>query len=354
MLSKLTIKNFQSIESVDLLLGPVTVLTGPSSSGKSALLRALIASIENPRGSTSVRSGAKASSVVVTDSSGEYSSRVTYQKSSKGSAAYALKSIDPPGPIETFTAIGSSVPEEISQFFELLPASIGRQFDPPFLLTETPAKAAAHFSALSAARVLLDAVAKLNAWQREENSQARTYRSLAESSEDRAARAAPFLEELDLVLPTVEEAHSRHALEAGKAEVLSRLVSDLRRLVPALQQARQAVSTLAASSEALRSSEAAADEALSRLSLLHAAADSFNGLDAQLAAAHTDLSSLEAGLQDVTEEFVDVCADLAEMTPPPTSCPVCDSALDSPDKVKRVEDFITNPRPVLEGVHSHG
>jgi putative ATP-dependent endonuclease of OLD family len=41
MLTRLTIKNYRSLEDVDLPLGPVTALVGPNGSGKTSILRAL-------------------------------------------------------------------------------------------------------------------------------------------------------------------------------------------------------------------------------------------------------------------------------------------------------------------------
>jgi len=42
MISKLVIENFRSIQSADLPLGKITVLTGANNSGKSSLLYALL------------------------------------------------------------------------------------------------------------------------------------------------------------------------------------------------------------------------------------------------------------------------------------------------------------------------
>src|SRR5712692_8145497 len=43
MITSISIKNFRSIESADVALAPITVLYGPTSSGKSSLLYAALA-----------------------------------------------------------------------------------------------------------------------------------------------------------------------------------------------------------------------------------------------------------------------------------------------------------------------
>jgi exonuclease SbcC len=65
MWASLEVVNFQSLKDVRLQLGKLTVIVGPSSSGKSALVRALRVLVQNGRGSGYVRHGSSSAAVGV-------------------------------------------------------------------------------------------------------------------------------------------------------------------------------------------------------------------------------------------------------------------------------------------------
>lgn len=52
MLKQVSIRNYQSLRALDLLLGRVTVITGHSDSGKSALVRAIQTAVFNLEGNS--------------------------------------------------------------------------------------------------------------------------------------------------------------------------------------------------------------------------------------------------------------------------------------------------------------
>src|SRR3972149_7677268 len=65
MLRRVSVHGYQSLEDVDLELAPLTVIVGPSRSGKSALVRALRSAFFNATGAAFIRRGARAATVVL-------------------------------------------------------------------------------------------------------------------------------------------------------------------------------------------------------------------------------------------------------------------------------------------------
>jgi len=63
MLRRVSVHGYQSLEDVDLELAPLTVIVGPSRSGKSALVRALRSAFFNATGAAFIRRGARAATV---------------------------------------------------------------------------------------------------------------------------------------------------------------------------------------------------------------------------------------------------------------------------------------------------
>lgn len=137
MFTRVRIYGFQSLGKLDLPLGMITTITGPSDSGKSALIRAVRALSENWRGSDFISQMSDKCAVVLESSEG----RLLWEKS-KGSASYTFE-------------LGSSVakfpkcmtiPGEIATWLGLLPIKVegfqdnlhfSTQYDPPFLVSES-------------------------------------------------------------------------------------------------------------------------------------------------------------------------------------------------------------------------
>src|SRR5258708_20568027 len=65
-MTSLQIRNFQSLKKIDLDLLPLTVIVGPSSSGKSALVRALKVLSSNERGADFITNGESSCSISAT------------------------------------------------------------------------------------------------------------------------------------------------------------------------------------------------------------------------------------------------------------------------------------------------
>lgn len=140
MLTHLALRQFQSHGSTELELGQFTVIVGASSSGKSAVVRALKLLANNARGTAYIRHGASTCAVEATqvDMFGdppEAGIRVAIQRG-KGSE-YRLQVAD--DEVERFTKIGTSTPDAIVSAldFGFDDMWLAGQFDRPFLLDAT-------------------------------------------------------------------------------------------------------------------------------------------------------------------------------------------------------------------------
>jgi DNA repair ATPase RecN len=157
--TKLGIRDFQSIKSLDLELGQFTVFVGPSNSGKSAILRAMKSVARNVGSPAYVRHGAKQFSATL---EGE-GSTVTVERGKSQSTYRVLKD----GKEDIYLKSGRTVPVEVQTALNLpLPEGpdlvFSTQIDPPFLLTETGSVSAKVLGDLTGVSKLQEAVKEGN------------------------------------------------------------------------------------------------------------------------------------------------------------------------------------------------
>lgn len=147
MITKITLHNFQCHKNLVLDLGRSTVLQGNSNSGKTAVLRALYWVLFNtPSGDSYVSYWAKGKTKFKDD---EYTSVVVEVD---GHIVERKRSNDFNGYIvdgKVFEALRTSVPDEVTQIFNLADASVQKQMDAPFLLSSTPGEASQYLNALA-------------------------------------------------------------------------------------------------------------------------------------------------------------------------------------------------------------
>lgn len=130
-LSRLRLRDFQRHKKLDVDLAPgVTTITGPTDSGKSAILRSLrwIAT-NSPKGSAHVRRGAKKARVFLEvdgrEIGRERGSSNTYRVDGK-----------------KFAAFGIEPPKEVAELLRTSPECFQGQHDPPFWLSLSAPEAA--------------------------------------------------------------------------------------------------------------------------------------------------------------------------------------------------------------------
>jgi DNA repair protein SbcC/Rad50 len=145
MIKSVHLTNFQSHKDTHIDFSPgVNVLVGPSRNGKTCVLRALRWVVENRPAGDEFRShwagkgtGENQTRVVVKLDSDDIVSRI------KGSAfnSYILNA-------EQFEGFGQDVPKPISDALNLDPINFQFQFDPPFLLFDSPGQVARTLNAV--------------------------------------------------------------------------------------------------------------------------------------------------------------------------------------------------------------
>lgn len=160
MINRLSIRNFQSLKSADLDLGTFTVIVGPSSSGKSALIRAVRALASNVRGTGQITRGQKNLAITAhTDTA-----VVTLERGER-SGLYRLT--DAHGE-QIFTKLGAAVPGPVTAALRIEPAidtgsvNFAGQFDKPYLLDESGAVVARQLGELTNVSVIFEAVRAAN------------------------------------------------------------------------------------------------------------------------------------------------------------------------------------------------
>lgn len=161
MLTRLAIRNFQSLRHVDIELGAFTVIVGPSSSGKSALIRACRALASNMRGSGVITRGQKVCAIT----GHTETAKITLERSETASG-YRIHD----GDSETvFTKLAGAVPEQVTQALRIAPAATGGtsvnfagQFDRPYLLDESGSNVARELGELTNVTAIFEAVRRAN------------------------------------------------------------------------------------------------------------------------------------------------------------------------------------------------
>jgi DNA repair ATPase RecN len=158
VLTRIKISNFQSIRTADIELGKLTVIVGASSSGKSALLRALRTLVHNANSPSFVTHGAKTATITLEDEDGT----VVSLERGKALATYEVNGV-------SFPKSGKSVPDEVRAALRGLPAVVEDtdlnftfQFDRPFLLDEPPSRVSKVLGDLTNINVLHEAVREAN------------------------------------------------------------------------------------------------------------------------------------------------------------------------------------------------
>lgn len=137
MIESIKATNFQSLQDVDLEFGKLTVIVGASSSGKSALTRAMKAVTSNALDSDNITRGTKEAAVTLrTDEAS-----VTIERKAGGSSVYKIAKQT--GEESPYSKLNRQVPTQVTEALGILPSTqevasinFAGQFDTPYLLKE--------------------------------------------------------------------------------------------------------------------------------------------------------------------------------------------------------------------------
>lgn len=279
-LSKVTISNFQSIKSAGLEIGKFTVIVGPSSSGKSAFLRAIKMLLSNARGSSFVTEGEKQTSVSAIFDDVE----VEILRGTKNSYTVTAggDSID-------FTKLGGAVPEAVTEALRVEPVkgthlNFAGQFDRPYLLDDSGSEVARVLGELTNVSILMKASREANRLRLGHSGVLKTRLTDHEILLEEAQRFA------DLPSRISSAAVARSHLD--KASLLDTSIQQISAAVLAVESAQEALTAATA---------AAATVPVAPVDLLV-------GVDA----SRVSLASFASLLRDL--EFVDFARDAAEQS----------------------------------------
>lgn len=164
MLTRFKVSNFQSLYDIELNLEKLTVIVGKSSSGKSAVIRALLTVCNNSRGTPYVSHGQAHSTLELSLTDQSNKAHVVTLERGPTKGTYALVSGNEEG--ELHSKLGGTTPDAVRAVLGLPEGAtdlqIGGQFDKPFLLDETGASVARTFGDLTNVSTLFEAARESN------------------------------------------------------------------------------------------------------------------------------------------------------------------------------------------------
>lgn len=223
-IDRVRIQNFQSIKNLDIELGNFTIIVGPSSSGKSAFVRALKALASNKRGHSFITTGED--TAVISADLGDKT--VELHKSSKSDKTkYVVTEGDE---TKTFKKIGVSVPEEVSEALGIIPKdaiNFAGQFDKPYLLDDSAAEVASKFGTLTNADIIFSAA-------RESNRQKLSENQSLKSKDQELHNLIPRLQGFKTLKDRIAEASALEDL-INEASALERKAVDLQKLIDTIK-----------------------------------------------------------------------------------------------------------------------
>ena len=162
MITDVVIQDYQAVREARLRLKRFTVITGPTGSGKSAVIRAIKLVVFNARGTSYVRHGAKACAAMV-GFEGEYTA-VAIHRGGRGADKYRVSTIDTSPhrhtndpAVQEYTKLAGAVPEQVSAVLRLGELNFAGQFDRPYLLDASGSQVARVLGELTDVTLVLDA-----------------------------------------------------------------------------------------------------------------------------------------------------------------------------------------------------
>lgn len=144
MIGSVKVLNYQSLGDIDLEPGVLTVITGATGSGKSALIRALRLVFFNARGNSYVRRGTAftMAGVGFADGGPGHGWSVAIQRhAQRGGDKYMVAPDGTADPVE-YTKLAGGVPDAVAEACRITELNFAGQFDRPFLLTDSAAEVA--------------------------------------------------------------------------------------------------------------------------------------------------------------------------------------------------------------------
>jgi DNA repair protein SbcC/Rad50 len=316
---RIRIHGFQSLGNADMRLGRLNVVTGPSNSGKSAIIRAMHMLAFNAPGHAFVTRGEKLAAIEVSLAEPDRKAwALGLERGARGSDKYVLAPpvhADDPEPVDddvsvTYTKLGGKVPPDISRMLRVSSLNFSLQHDPPFLLSATGSEVARTLGALTNITLIHNAAREGNR------------RKLAEASRlrDRESELATLRQQAASFRGIGDRrAAMRHAEEAMEAALYLRARAD---------RFMELYSSLAAAEVYLRELPASAD--LPSVEGIVAAARRlarFRELHLRITTAGRDEMDAAKMTADISGIRQQAEAELQALKSQMTICPTCGRAM---------------------------
>jgi DNA repair ATPase RecN len=319
VLSRIEVRNYQSLRRADIPLGQFTVVTGRTGSGKSALFRALELLALNARGTSYVSHGQKSCSVTAGD--GRLAVRLTRSvPRSGGKNEYQVARLVPtPKPggegwsACKYTKLGGQVPPQVRELLGLTELNFAGQHDPPYLLSLPGTEIARRLGDLTNVSLVLGAAAEAGRIRKQHQ------RDLDAARAQRAALLAEAQEFAGLRERRAAVTAAGQALARAQATAAS--AGRLRALAARLEAAERAAA--AARAEAARQ----APPSLERLEALAARAARLRGLAGALEAAERDIARFAGQAERARADEHAAEQALHDALAAAGRCPVCGSTV---------------------------
>lgn len=311
MLRRVRVRDFQALADVDLKLGVLTVIVGPSNSGKSGLIRAMQAALFNRQGGNFVRDGRPEAWVQMDFDAGA----LDWKKPPKGGALYAINGRE-------MARMGGEIPEEIRKLTGVhevvvdtmkVRLQFDSQFDPPFMLSHTSGQAAKMLARVSRIDVLVAAQVEA----RRDEGRAKVAAEAHEKEVSLLQAQLDVMPDFEALLAKWEalDERMRVAAEAERRTVAGTVL--VRQRAENVRRLSIATATAGLAAEVRRLS-AVADG-------LHVARD----VNAKRAAAVTQLSAALANGQSAAGQILKLEAELEQALVDLVECPVCGRLMDA-------------------------
>lgn len=307
MIEKIHVRNFQSLHDVELELGPLTVIVGPSSSGKSAFIRAARTLTSNRRGDEFISHGERTASISAVTDRGT----VTLTKSKKTTDnAYTVTPTDPAHPLypqRVFTKLGGDTPPEVSAFLGIAPKdaiNYAGQFDKPYLLDDSAGEVARTLGGLTNVNVIFEAARESN---RRKLADAATLRTRSADLEEIKNRIPGYrsLKGQDAALTEAEQ----HIKQARSIE---KRIARLTMALDTIEAAERAVATLTPMAERTVPSERPILEAAARLTALRDALRTQQAAAADLKQKVAWVDNTQKVQQGLEAEYAEILGDISD------------------------------------------
>lgn len=250
MLLSLLIRNFQSHEESFVEFSPgVTLITGTSNHGKTAILRALNWIINNrPLGDSFIRHDQECCDIILATDKGS-----VRRLRSKRENLYIVGpsesiSFDPKVLNESciqFTAMGSDVPKEVNDRLRISPINVQQQLDPYFLVLDSPGRVGSYFNSIIHLDEVEDVIDELTKRSR---SEANKIKDLKEE-EKKVDEYIVFYEKLDLdkfekLLDRYDRARDLTATKKKEILEFNKLIRELKEIESTLVELPDITSVL--------------------------------------------------------------------------------------------------------------